>query len=687
MTTALTTGLKTGSAYAHQASRGGMSGAPHYRVEIDGLRALAVLAVILHHFSASAFAGGYLGVDMFFVISGYVITLSLACRNDASLWQLASGFYARRIKRLTPALVVFVLITSVFICLFDPSPRASLRTGIAALFGIANLHLLQQATDYFGGSAHLNVFTHTWSLGVEDQFYLLFPLSIWFAGFGARGLARPKLLFHLTCACVALSLIGFIALNMIKPAAAFYLMPTRLWEIGAGVLAYFARHQGMSILPRWLAGFSRFHRFIPIVVILIFADPGLAIFATPAIVFLTALLIGQIAPAPLDDRVLTRRPMIFIGRISYSLYLYHWSVLAISRWTIGIHWWTAPFQLALMVLLAWLSYRHIEAPLRSKVWSRAHWKTVLYGLGSLTLMAGVLLSLEQHSKALYVGAIAQADQYGGQSLTGIYRLPQTKFIWQGEKCIIGNDADLSKAISIADCTLGDFARARRRVLVIGDSFSASFIQAFDALVRDDHFAVTLSASWGASPAPGIVNAGPYRRMNEHYWRDVVPALTAQLQAGDWVFVISDLETFSPHRNVRMDDQRRAQLEAGLASLSQQIKTQGLKLAILHGLPFARDAVCEPVSATAQWFNPFGPPCNFLSRSETLQRRAGLDEILMRLQARGALTLIDLMDVFCSGPVCTYHDKEGRLLYRDVHSHASIDAARFSAPLIRRAFAP
>ena len=149
-----------------------------YRPEIDGLRAFAVITVIINHFNKDILPGGYLGVDIFFVISGFVITSSLYQRPSKNFKDFISGFYERRIKRLVPALSVFVLITSIAICLFNPATELSLKTGLTSLFGLSNLYLLKQSTDYFAQSTELNVFTHTWSLGVEEQFYILFPFLI-----------------------------------------------------------------------------------------------------------------------------------------------------------------------------------------------------------------------------------------------------------------------------------------------------------------------------------------------------------------------------------------------------------------------------------------------------------------------------------------------------------------------------
>lgn len=152
-----------------------------YRPEIDGFRALAVIAVILNHIHSDLLPSGYLGVDIFFVISGYVITGSIKNREAKSVREHLSGFYMRRIKRLFPALITCILLTSLLICLFNPNPADSLNTGMAALLGGSNLYLFQRATDYFASSTQLNVFTHTWSLGVEEQFYFFYPIFLWYA--------------------------------------------------------------------------------------------------------------------------------------------------------------------------------------------------------------------------------------------------------------------------------------------------------------------------------------------------------------------------------------------------------------------------------------------------------------------------------------------------------------------------
>ena len=137
-----------------------------------------------------------------------------------------------------PALVVFVVITSVLICLFNPDADLALKTGGTSLFGLSNLYLLKQSVDYFAESTELNPFTHTWSLGVEEQFYLLFPFLIWFSGFGKQTAKGARNLFLLVGALTSASLTSFIYLYQVNQPAAYFLMPSRFWEMAAGCLVF-----------------------------------------------------------------------------------------------------------------------------------------------------------------------------------------------------------------------------------------------------------------------------------------------------------------------------------------------------------------------------------------------------------------------------------------------------------------
>jgi hypothetical protein len=367
-------------------------------------------------------------------------------------------------------------------------------------------------------------------------------------------------------------------------------------------------------------------------------------------------------------------------------------VISLSRWTIGIHWWTVPFQVALMLLLAVASYRYIETPFRRSDTSAFRLLSIVVALAG-SMVAAVPLSalvIRYHGLSLYSGRTPSLVAAGAASLKDPYpfqvqkdRLRDTGPGWAGRQCVLADNSDVGRGIPLSECTLGNFFTARQRVLVLGNSFSAAFTQAFDDLVLVDDYAVTITSSWGASPVPTIPNTTPWRKENDWYWKHVIPELSGRLQAGDWVFLVNDLAEFSPSKSTPQSKAQLQKLRIGLEQFSERLSAQGVRLAVLHGIPLAREANCDPVIAVRQWFHPFGSPCRIPDRSSSLQRRQNLDHMLMALQQQGKIQVIDIFDVFCPDDSCTYTAPSGEVLYRDAHSHPSVEAVRLAAPILRR----
>lgn len=362
-----------------------------YRPEIDGLRAFAVFTVIINHFNKEILPNGYLGVDIFFVISGFVITSSLSQRQNKNFKDFISGFYERRVKRLIPALSAFVLITSIATCLFNPFPGLSILTGLTSLFGFSNIFLLARSTDYFAQSTELNTFMHTWSLGVEEQFYILFPFLIWFSGFGRQSRNGARNLFLIIGILAIASLIGFLYLYPIKQSTAYFLMPTRFWEIAAGCLLFIG-FQRRKFIEQFLQKASPTLVLVLIIGVM-YLPFSLSTISTVSVVALSVVLIASLKKETLIYTFFTSAKIVYIGQISYSIYLWHWCVLSISRWTVGIHWWSVPFQLALTFGLAICSYRWIETPFKKGSWFGKRWKTLLVGGGLLVTLSSFLIAL------------------------------------------------------------------------------------------------------------------------------------------------------------------------------------------------------------------------------------------------------------------------------------------------------
>ncbi len=366
-----------------------------YRADVDGLRALAIISVIINHYYKDLLPSGYLGVDIFFVISGYVITSVLTNKRHLSFNDFILDFYQRRIKRLLPALLLCVVITSLIGFLFIPPSSYffddSWKTGISALFGFSNLYLFRLATDYFDNSAELNLFTQTWSLGVEEQFYLVFPLMVWLAGFSRQNPRGAINLFIWVAAISVVSAASFVYLSGKNSPASYFMMTSRFWELGVGCLVFLIAQKRIQKIK--MLSILRPEILIATLLAALCIPLAHQVEATVLVVVLTASLIATLRPDSSAYRLLTLKPVVYIGLISYSLYLWHWSVLVISRWTIGVHWWSFPVQLGLTFILAYFSYRYVESPLRHLAWSNKRLTTITYGLAASMACAVFVASL------------------------------------------------------------------------------------------------------------------------------------------------------------------------------------------------------------------------------------------------------------------------------------------------------
>ena len=392
-----------------------------YKPEIDGLRAFAVIAVILNHTSSNFLPNGFLGVDIFFVISGFVLTLSLEGKKNRNFVEFFISFFHRRIKRLFPALIIFCVISGLLITLVNPKPQMAHITGITGLLGFSNLYLLQQSTNYFANDAILNPFTHTWSLDVEEQFYLLFPFFIWFSGFGRQTYFGKKILLNSMLFFSVLSFILYIFLNINYPISSYFLMPSRFWEMGIGCILFLLYKknntfiQKISSIPPSLILF--------LIIIIMLSPKSNILFATSSVVFLTTVLILSLKKDTQVYKFFNNNIINHIGLLSYSLYLWHWAILSLSVWTIGIHFWSVPFQYSLMYFCAYLSYKYIEQPFRNNDLFNRKWKLFISSfltlLGSTTFIASLSLYFKDN---LFLGNKNLKDNYSEKEL------------WSYEKC-------------------------------------------------------------------------------------------------------------------------------------------------------------------------------------------------------------------------------------------------------------
>jgi peptidoglycan/LPS O-acetylase OafA/YrhL len=367
-----------------------------YRPDIDGLRAVAVLSVIIHHLSSSILPGGFIGVDVFFVISGFLITSQVykeALHRNFSIVQ----FYKRRINRIIPALFT-VIAASLIVGTLILSPVDLIRlakSSIYALLGLSNIFLWREYGNYFSGNASEAPLLHTWSLGVEEQFYVIWPILI---------LIIIKFNKMYITSILALICIGAIAFSEIATglvaSASYYLLPTRFFELMiGGLLALLITHKRPG--SRFYTELCFFSGFALIGGSLFFLSKSSAF---PGINALwpcigAALLILAGNSKSTLSKALDNRPMRFIGLISYSLYLWHWPIIAYVNYmgfTIGFLVGASIFLAS--ILLAWLTWKFVEVPMRRSgsnfksrqvfLWRFVTPALVLFVIGSATIYTG-----------------------------------------------------------------------------------------------------------------------------------------------------------------------------------------------------------------------------------------------------------------------------------------------------------
>jgi peptidoglycan/LPS O-acetylase OafA/YrhL len=337
-----------------------------FRQDIAGLRAVAVLSVLLFHYGVATMSGGFVGVDVFFVISGYLITKSITDdigRNGLAIGPLLVRFYNRRIRRIAPAALVVLTVTIVASWfLLMPGDYAS--TGESAAFsavGLGNWYFFLN-TGYFDREASLQPLLNMWSLGVEEQFYLVWPILLSLVLWIAKG--HRLVVASLVAALASAGLAYSVYAVSVSPMLAFYLPHARDWELGAGALLVFLPairsrllSEAMSVVGLALIIWSVFT--------LVGAETSLGWTMVPA-VFGSALLVWPRAES-WTARFLSLRPFTFIGDISYSLYLIHWPLLVLFKHYANGQEPTlteATMLGSASIGLAYLSWRFVENPVR-----------------------------------------------------------------------------------------------------------------------------------------------------------------------------------------------------------------------------------------------------------------------------------------------------------------------------------
>lgn len=402
-----------------------------FRTDVEGLRAIAVLLVMIYHAGVSELSGGFIGVDVFFVVSGFVITTQLLREIESTGRVNLIDFYGRRAKRLLPAAGLVLVVTTVAAWLLTSRVQWQVigQDILAAAAYVVNWQFAARSVDYLAEDVGPSPVLHFWSLAVEEQFYIIWPLVIigllLFLGRGARRAdpagasaapvpQRRHLAAGLLAVIVVPSLVFAITYTWWRPSEAFFITPTRLWELGAGALVALAA----GVLSSWRRRTGALLAWAGLLLVLGSAFlvtsstpwPGIAAMVPVAG---TALVIvgGFSSPDAGPARLLGLRPLVWVGGLSYSLYLWHWPLLRFWEWRFGeLSLTEGLIIVAASFLPAWLSYRFVESPIRH---ARSLRESSRYALSvglnftAVSLIAGLVL--------MQVGSIATA---GGQP-TGV----------------------------------------------------------------------------------------------------------------------------------------------------------------------------------------------------------------------------------------------------------------------------
>ena len=627
-----------------------------YRPEIDGLRAVAVLPVIFFHAGFDVFSGGFLGVDVFFVISGYLITAILLKELQAGDFSVLR-FYERRARRILPALIFVILCCLPFAgWLMLPDELQGFGQSLISVATFSSNIYFWRKTDYFNPTAEEMPLLHTWSLAVEEQFYVLFPLlllALW--RFGTRRLAF--ILSAMIITSLGLAELGWRT----HTTANFYLLPTRSWELLSGSLIALLTLK--NVLPIKRERISSFLAALGLVMIcapiFIYGEqtPFPSVYAL-APVLGTGLIISFATSKCLAGRLLASRPLVFVGLISYSAYLWHQPLFAFAR-IISIQ---SPSVRIMQILavgslvLAFLTRKYVELPFRIK--NRVSGKS-LFRVSLASLLATMVLGMTLHSFYQFRGA---GTHYG--ALLQHNESTSVNVGLKGETCSPPSNV----VEDFAPCS----TRPGARILLWGDSFAMHIAQLFESndlgLVQ-----TTMSSCFPSTRLTPYKNTLAYseawaRKCHAHSNAVMRLALSSKDIS---VVVLSSTFTW-PLKYQVFDGKnfRKPDYDEWLAAISNDIsllRSQGKKVVIVSPTPTSRTKFdfikCSKKmlmahQSTSALTSTELAKCNF-------ERNSGrLDEFLIDITKTADVAVVNLSQYLCdSNAVCSPF-VNGELVYRD-----------------------
>lgn len=637
---------------------GVVSGPGAFRHDIEGLRAVAVLLVVGFHAGIPGVGGGYAGVDVFFVLSGYLIT-GLLVREMEERGRLdLVRFYARRARRLLPGAALMMAVTALAVLwLLPPLEQLSVSkaTGAASVYA-SNVWFMWRLGDYVVTGTEANPLLHTWSLAVEEQFYVVWPVAVWLM---FRTRSRARLAWCMALASLA-SLAFCVWLTDLRQPWAFYASPARAWEFGIGGLAallpawWLADRRRLRGALAWLgmaaiafaaATFSEDTRF-----------PG-AIAAIPVLGTAAVLVAGAGAPGAVQ-KVLHTPVLQHIGRLSYSWYLWHWPALVLAAVLVPELGVPGRVLVSLWALaVAALAYTWVEHPIRS------HRGLMARPRATLAVTAGLACV----SLALTIGWTHRAEQ---RSLSPRFR-DYTNAAWEDwwYDCMVSVTKEW-----LPPCVAGD-AGSATTVVLFGDSHASQWQPAMERIaeLRGWRLVTLVKPICPAADVKVMLVRWrrPYRECMR--WRRRALEHIRELRPAAVVMASTQSYVLGPARS----GVSISEWKDGTRRTAAMLDSLGIRTVLLHDTPAPERNVPLCLSRVAYSGPSRGESCD-------MWREAAMDPGV-RLAERDALrglrhaTAIDPAAWFCTGPVCE-SVREGKVVYRDA-SHIAPSYARHLAPAL------
>jgi peptidoglycan/LPS O-acetylase OafA/YrhL len=637
-----------------------------FRPDIEGIRGLAILLVVAFHAGIRTLAGGFVGVDVFFVLSGFLITELLA-REAATAGDIdLQAFYARRARRLLPALLVVLLATiGLALWLYAPIDQPMIASdGRAVALHYGNILFARNAVNYHASSG--NPFLHTWSLAVEEQFYLIWPLLFAYVGrsYGSAG-ATPRRLINWIAVAGGLSFVASLWLTGVSQPWAFFGMPTRIWEFALGGIAALALTermapgervgltlQGLGLVAIAIATIA-FHEALPY--------PGFAALL-PAAGAVALISGGAIARSSPITKALSASALRWLGRMSYSWYLWHWPLVGLGAavdWKIGVGGKMAWSLIALG--LAVLTHRFVEEPFRAKVATNAS---------------------AQRANAFALGAsiCVALLAWGALKLTArrVSSPPQRQFFVARNNHMAHGCWGSMTDDATGPCVFGD-SSSPIKVVLMGDSHAEHWLPAMDRVGRERHWKIfaMVKPACPVADMPQMINARLKRDYTEcTSWRR--RKLRQILALRPDIVVLSSYDHYVPADGEASSwNVSPASWEAGLRRTYGMLSRAGIKTIAMRDVPDAGFDAPACLSRRAS-----GAP--FQIRDCVYDLTDGLRPNAVAAQSAAArglrnVALLSMNDRVCPQSPCSVVQR-GSVVFRD-GDHLTTAFSRAEGPIL------